>query len=169
MAPVSDTHDAIEWTGSFPGVVGKITELHATYYHEHWGFDLSFETQVGKELSEFMARFREGCDFFRIARVSLDLAGSIAIDAGRVREEGARLRWFIVHPRHQGRGIGRRLLQEALSHCRENGVDRVFLWTFRGLDAARHLYESAGFRMAEENTVCQWGGKIREQRFELIL
>jgi len=41
----------VKLTGYFPGVVGKITEQHAIYYYENWGFDVSFETQVGKELS----------------------------------------------------------------------------------------------------------------------
>ena len=28
----------IKIQGYYPGVVGKITELHAVYYHEHWDF-----------------------------------------------------------------------------------------------------------------------------------
>jgi GNAT superfamily N-acetyltransferase len=160
---------AIAYGGYFPGVLGRIVELHATYYHEHWSFDLSFETQVGKELSEFMIRYREGRDFFLAARLDCRLLGSIAVDSARSAEEGARLRWFIVQPDYQGRGIGRRLLEEAVSFCSRSGVHCVFLWTFRGLDAARFLYERAGFRIAEENTVQQWGGQIREQKFELLL
>ncbi len=167
MAP--DTNKRIDWGGYFPGVVGKIIELHATYYHEHWGFDLSFETQVGRELSEFMSRFRQGYDFFLAAHTNRDLVGSIAIDAVKSREQGARLRWFIVHPGYQGAGMGRRLLKEAVSFCRSSGLKRVFLWTFQGLDAARALYEEAGFRITDESTVHQWGGRIREQRFELLL
>ena len=52
------TNNDVELTGYYPGVLGKITELHAVYYHEHWEFDISFETQVGMELCEFMSRFR---------------------------------------------------------------------------------------------------------------
>ncbi len=37
-----------EMRGYFPGVVGAIVQLHATYYSEYWGFDISFETQVGR-------------------------------------------------------------------------------------------------------------------------
>jgi hypothetical protein len=50
---------AIKIHGYYPGVVGKITEIHAVYYHEHWGFDVSFETQVGRELSIFVSEFDE--------------------------------------------------------------------------------------------------------------
>jgi GNAT superfamily N-acetyltransferase len=66
-------------------------------------------------------------------------------------------------------GIGRRLLEQAVSFCRSVGMARVSLWTFQGLDAARSLYEAAGFRITEERPVHQWGGKICEQKFELIL
>ena len=52
----------IEISGYYPGAVGKITEIHAVYYHENWGFDVSFETQVGRELSEFVSRFEEERD-----------------------------------------------------------------------------------------------------------
>ncbi|RJR45377.1 MAG: GNAT family N-acetyltransferase [Desulfobacteraceae bacterium] len=154
--------------GYFPGVLGKVIELHARYYHEHWGLDLSFETQEGRELCDFMSRFREGADLFRAALVDGTFAGAIAIDAGPRPEEGVRLRWFIVDPLFQGKGIGRRLLDEALSFCASAGYRRVYLWTFRGLDAARRLYEGAGFRLAEENEVAQWGQSVREQMFELI-
>ena len=38
-------------------------------------------------------------------------------------------------------------------------------WTFRGLDAARHLYEAHGFVLAEERSGKQWGKTVMEQRF----
>jgi len=156
--------------GYHPGVVGRITELHATYYHEYWGFDVSFETQVGRELSEFVGRFQDGRDFFRVATVDGRFAGSIAIDGLCEPEKGVRLRWFIVHPRYHGRGIGALLLQEAVHFCRVSGCKRIYLWTFHGLDSARRLYERAGFHLSEERTAMQWGRKeIKEQMFEMVL
>jgi len=52
----------LELSGYIPGVVGKITEAHGTYYYEHWGFDVTFETQVGRELSEFLIDFHDRRD-----------------------------------------------------------------------------------------------------------
>jgi len=40
----------LKLTGYFPGAAGKITEEHGIYYYENWDFDISFETQVGREL-----------------------------------------------------------------------------------------------------------------------
>ncbi len=158
--------EELEIVGYYPGVIGKIVELHATYYHENWGFDISFEIQVARELAEFMEKFVPGRDGLWVARCAKKFAGSVAIHGGLRADEGARLRWFIVEPNLQGRGIGTRLLREAMAFCREAGHRRVFLWTFRGLDAARKLYEREGFRLSEEHLIEKWGGQIVEQRFD---
>ena len=156
-------------TGYYPGVVGKITELHAVYYHEHWGFDVSFETQVAGELSEFLCDYRNGRDGFWAATEDGEFVGAMAVDGSPARTEGARLRWFIVDPGYQSRGIGEELLKTSLRFCRDAGHGKVFLWTFEGLDPARRLYEREGFELAEENEVEQWGATIIEQKFELTL
>lgn len=158
-----------EFRGYYPGVIGMITEAHAVYYHEHWGFDVSFETQVGRELSEFMATFQEGRDGFWAATEGGRFAGSVAIDGREAGTEGARLRWFIVVPNRQGTGLGKSLLRRAVDFCRQEGFHRVYLWTFEGLEAARALYEDEGFRLCEEHVVAQWGQNVTEQRFQLDL
>ena len=159
----------IEIGGYYPGVVGRITELHAVYYHKNWGFDLTFETQVGTELSEFLRRFDVNCDGLWVARKKGDFAGAIAIDGIDAFGEGARLRWFIVDPLFQGGGIGRDLLTRAISFCERRQFPKVFLWTFKGLEDARRLYEMTGFQLCEENRIDQWGQTILEQKYELEL
>ena len=32
--------------GYVPGAIGKVVELHGTYYAQHWGFGLFFEAKV---------------------------------------------------------------------------------------------------------------------------
>jgi GNAT superfamily N-acetyltransferase len=159
----------LKFTGYFPGVIGKITELHAVYYYDHWGFDVSFETQVARELSHFMTSFQPDRDGFWAALFQDRFAGAVAIDGSLASIEGARLRWFIVEPELQGNGIGRELVRLALDFCKKAGRGKVFLWSFRGLDSARKLYERVGFRITEESEVDQWGTRIAEQKFELSL
>jgi GNAT superfamily N-acetyltransferase len=159
----------IQLSGYVPGAIGKITELHATYYHEHWGFDASFETQVGRELSEFISRFHEDVDGFWMASVEGTFAGAIAIDGHQTQGKGARLRWFIVAPEFQNRGVGGLLIREAVDFCKQAGHKSLHLWTFEGLDAARTLYEREGFWLSEEHRVEQWGAKLKEQKFEMNL
>jgi GNAT superfamily N-acetyltransferase len=69
----------------------------------------------------------------------------------------------------RGRGIGHQLIGTAIEFCRGRGYKRVYLWTFEGLNAARHLYEKAGFRLVEQRKGSQWGTEVNEQRFELQL
>ena len=159
----------VEIRGYYPGVVGKITELHAVYYHENWGFDVTFETQEGKELSEFVRRFDSNRDGLWVAVKNGEFAGAIAIDGIDAFGEGARLRWFIVDPQFQGSGIGKDLITRAIAFCRQKKFPKVYLWTFKGLENARRLYEAIHFRLSEENQIDQWGQTILEQKFELDL
>lgn len=158
----------MEITGYYPGAIGKITEVHAIYYHDNWNLDVTFEAQVGRELSEFIDHFHPERDGLWIAKISGTFAGSIAI-GGSETEGDARLRWFIVAPRFQGRGIGIQLLRNAISFCRGEKYGEIYLWTFRGLDRARSLYESEGFILSKEKKAHQWGIDLTEQMFRLRL
>ncbi|MFH1059394.1 MAG: GNAT family N-acetyltransferase [Pseudomonadota bacterium] len=158
-----------DFCGYYPGAIGQVAALHAAYYAEHWGFDLSFEAQVATELSRFLLDFDPARDFFRAARAGERLAGAVALDGHSTPHEGARLRWFIVHKTWQGSGLGARLLEQALAFARQASHRRLYLWTFAGLEAARCLYERAGFCLAEQKEIQHWGGVIHDQRYDLEL
>lgn len=147
----------VRLSGYVPGAIGRIAELHGTYYHKHWGFDLFFESKVAIELSEFLRRFNESRDGFWVASVGEKIVGAIAIDGVNHDRKGAHLRWFIVAPESRGNGIGKKLLEEAVEFCRKIKFSKVYLWTFAGLDPARHLYERFGFKLCEEHEGNQWG------------
>ena len=59
-----------------------------------------------------------------------------------------------------------RCIRRAVDFLRERGNKRIYLNTFEGLDAARHLYEKAGFRLVHQGKGTQWGKEVDEQRFE---
>ncbi len=158
------------YTGYVPGAIGRITTLHAVDYHTAWRLNRSFEIQVASELAAFLDRFDPASDGLWLAwGGGGGLAGSVAVDGSRSRSDGARLRWFIVAAAFRRRGIGRQLLERAVAFCERTGSKRLHLWTFQGLDAARALYEQAGFRLTQEHEVTQWGRHILEQRFDLRL
>ncbi|HYB84404.1 MAG TPA: GNAT family N-acetyltransferase, partial [archaeon] len=81
----------------------------------------------------------------------------------------AKLRWFLVEREARGRGLGSKLLATALKFCQRAGYRGVFLWTVSDLDAARRLYERAGFKLARETGGCAWAPSAREQCWELRL
>lgn len=155
--------------GYRPGAIGRIVELHASYYDRTAGFGLPFEARVARELSDFCGRYVEDRDGLWLFLRDGIIEGSIAIDGARAAEDGAHLRWFICSDHVRGTGIGSALLATAVTFCRKRGYGRVWLWTFAGLDAARHLYEKSGFRLVHEQRGMQWGTEVDEQRFVLQL
>ena len=153
--------------GYIPGCIGRVSELHALYYSNLVGFGLTFEARVARELAEFCSRYDEQRDGLWLATLAGRIHGSIAIDGLHTRDEGAHLRWFITSNEVRGTGIGTSLLSSAMDFCRVKGYRRIYLWTFSGLDAARHLYEKFGFELVKQMRGSQWGVEVDEQRFEL--
>ncbi|MBN2031852.1 MAG: GNAT family N-acetyltransferase [Deltaproteobacteria bacterium] len=152
--------------GYTPGSLGRIAEIHAIYYHDHWGFGLFFEAKVATDLAEFLKRYDETRDGLWTVFVDGRIEGSIAIDGIHAESEGAHLRWFIVSEVLRGKGLGNQLMETALRFCRRKGYEMIYLCTFEGLSAARHLYEKHGFELVEEHWGTQWGTDVNEQRFE---
>lgn len=52
-----------------------------------------------------------------------------------------------VYAAHQGRGIGRRMIESALSNLRQQGNKALALAVATANTNVFHLYESCGFRM----------------------
>ena len=156
-------------SGYIPGAIGRVAELHGTYYSRYWDFGLFFEAKVATELSEFLGRFDTTHDGFWIAEDDGKIAGSVSIDGIEGKTKGARLRWFIVDPEVQKRGTGRMLMREAVLFCKNANHSKIYLTTFAGLDPARHLYEAFGFVLCEEWEDAHWGKPVMAQYFELDL
>ncbi|MCC6612642.1 MAG: GNAT family N-acetyltransferase [Anaerolineae bacterium] len=163
--------DEIKLTGYTPGALGRITELHGDYYARHWDLGLYFEAKVATELAAFMNRFDAARDGAWFAHVDGRIAGAVFIDGARAADEGARLRWFILDEAYQGLGLGNRLMDAAMDFCREQRFRRVYLTTFAGLTAARHLYEKHGFRLCDEIDGTELTGNpaLTEQVFEWVM
>lgn len=155
--------------GYRPGCLGRIVDMHARFYARHAGFGVFFESRVASGLAEFAGRLDKPCNQLWTALDGDRIVGSVAIDGEdlgkRPEDRQAHLRWFILEDGLRGAGTGRQLLQQALAFCDQQAFEATQLWTFRGLDAARRLYESSGFTLAEEWPGQQWGETVIEQRF----
>ncbi|CAG2139169.1 bifunctional helix-turn-helix transcriptional regulator/GNAT family N-acetyltransferase [Cupriavidus numazuensis] len=153
--------------GYQPGCIGDIASLHGRFYSAHWGFGAFFEKRVATELAEFAGALPvDGKALWLYVENGRSLA-SLAID-GDTTTGIAHLRWFIVDESLHGSGIGRELMARAMRFVDAQGFRETYLWTFKGLDAARHLYESHGFRLSEEFEGSQWGTTVTEQRFNRV-
>lgn len=152
-------------SGYRPGSVGRIVEMHARFYARHTGFGAFFESRVAGDLAAFAVRLDKPCNQLWTALDGERIVGSVAVDGEDLGDGQAHLRWFIMDDGVRGAGVGRRLLREALDFCDRQAFEATQLWTLRGLDAARRLYESQGFTLAEEFPGRQWGEEVVEQRF----
>jgi DNA-binding MarR family transcriptional regulator len=155
---------AIEY-GYRPGVIGRAAEMHGRYYAREAGFGSFFEAKVAAGLAEFAGRLDSPGNGLWAAVQAGAIVGTVAIDGEDLGPGIAHLRWFIVEDGLRGTGIGRRLLAQAIGFCDAQNFAEIQLWTFRGLDAARKLYEAHGFALAEEWVGRQWGKEVVEQRF----
>jgi uncharacterized protein YhfF/GNAT superfamily N-acetyltransferase len=153
--------------GYVPGAIGAVGVLHGNYYAREHGFGVLFEAKVTRELAEFAARFDPAFDGMWFVVDRGDVHGSLVID-GHGGTGPAHLRWFILSDAVRGHGLGHRLMDAAMAFCRRAGHRQVYLNTFKGLEAARSLYERAGFRLAAEQTGATWGHEVTEQRFEWV-
>lgn len=133
--------------------------MHAQYYSRETGLGQRFESVVAAGLAEFSNRLNHSRNRIWTAMHEGEIIGSVAIDGEDLEPGIAHLRWFIVDDSVRGSGAGRRLLNAALEFVDQQKFRETQLWTFSGLSAARHLYESYGFKCVEEWVGDQWGNR----------
>lgn len=155
-------------SGYRAGMIGRIAEMHSTYYHENYNFGSFFEGKVATSLAEFSNRLSKEPNNVWLAIKNNQIVGSVAIDGEDLGNNEAHLRWFILNDDCRGQGVGKKLLKEAIDFCDQKQFSVVQLWTFSGLSAARKLYEDFGFKLVDEWEGDQWGRIMLEQQFTRI-
>ena len=147
------------------GMIGDIAALHARTHGPIIGMGPTFESVVSKSMTEFMPRIGNAVNNSWSVVDNGEIMGSISIDGEDLEGNVAHLRWFILSEKLRGKGLGKQLLLKALEHCDFHEFDEIHLWTLKGLDAARALYEKNGFELADEYVGDQWGKVVTEQMF----
>ena len=132
-------------------------------YESEYGFTSgTWKEYLTGGVRSLVNRFDPGLDCLFILEAGGIPAGCIAI--AHADRAAAQLRFFFLEPDQRGQGAGRRLFDRAIGFCREKNYSRVFLWTFSTLAAARHLYETGGFRITETRMNTDWGEPVLEER-----
>lgn len=131
-----------------PGDFGWIIHRHGTVIAEEFGWDAQFELMIIDIINEFVRNFDAASDRCWVAEHDGEIAGSVFL----VRDDAttAKLRVLYVEPHMRGFGLGRKLVEKAVREAKKIGYQRIVLWTTRGLDNARRIYEGAGFQLVEE-------------------
>ena len=149
------------------GELGEIAAQHGRIYRAEYGLDHRFEAYVAKGVGEAALAVGELAPRFWIVRKDDRFVGSAAV----CRPEGGvgQFRWFLLDPEVRGRGLGDRIMHEAIAWARDVGCTRMLLWTYEGLDAAAKLYRRHGFVETERVPGSPWGPPVVQQRYDLAL
>jgi ribosomal protein S18 acetylase RimI-like enzyme len=65
------------------------------------------------------------------------------------KAEWCHIRLLGVDPAYEGKGIARTLMGQCIDQARKSGEKTIALHTSEFMDAARHIYESAGFKILQ--------------------
>lgn len=150
-----------------PGDIGWVIQTHGLLYAEEYGWDESFEALVAEVAAKFIRNFDPKYERCWIAEHHGQRVGSAFIV--RENEDTARLRLLIVDPSARGLGIGQRLVAECIRFARQKRYKTLTLWTNDNLVAARHIYQSVGFELVDEEPHHSFGHDLVGQNWDLKL
>ena len=149
------------------GLIGWIVKQHGLYYAKHWKLGAHFEALVANSLGELILRYNPEKDCLISLRHQGEPVAALTIDGSHDDSAhlGARLRFVIIDEAWQSKGLGGCLMREAMQFLQQKRFSRAYLTTFKGLDAARTLYERHHFSLVEEKMDDHWGVPLSEQKF----
>jgi len=150
-----------------PGDMGWVVQSHGALYAAEFGYDARFEALVAAIIAKFMREFDPRFERCWIAQRGARNVGSVFLV--RQSRSVAKLRLLLVTPDVRGSGLGRRLVHACLRFARARGYRKVILWTQSELDAARRIYQRAGFRRVRSTRHASFGKPLVGEYWELAL
>ncbi|WP_449396804.1 bifunctional helix-turn-helix transcriptional regulator/GNAT family N-acetyltransferase [Devosia riboflavina] len=150
--------------------IGWLIHRQALLYHLEQGWNGEFETLITRIYADYEASSSTPPKHIWVAEFEGEVAGSVFVLPAEDGEEGtAQLRMLYVEPMFRGRGVGGRLVAEAVSFARISGYRRIMLWTQDCLASARSIYQKAGFVLAKEERHHSFGADLNGQYWVLEL
>ncbi|MGE8216961.1 MAG: bifunctional helix-turn-helix transcriptional regulator/GNAT family N-acetyltransferase [Stenotrophomonas maltophilia] len=131
-----------------PGDMGWIVHRHGALYAREYGWNTEFEALVADVVARYIREHDARTERCWIAERDGAAVGSVFVV--RHDPQTAKLRLLYVDAGSRGRGIGRRLVEEAIAFAAAVGYKRMVLWTNAALTDAGRLFARTGFELLTE-------------------
>lgn len=151
------------------GELGWLVHRQGILYNQQFGWNIEFEALIAGLYRDFELAPPSPPKALWIAERQGAVVGSIFVTPSEGREGIAQLRMLYVEPEARGLGIGRMLVDQCVTFCRQNGYAKVRLWTQSILGSARSIYAAAGFELVESKPHKSFGHDLAGEIWELAL
>ncbi len=150
-----------------PGDLGWVVQAHGRLYHREYGWGPRFEAMVAGIAEKFLERYDPRWERCWIAEMAGEPVGSAVVV--RDSKTQAKLRLLLIDPKARGYGLGKRLVARCVRFARAKGYRSLVLWTQSNLLAARHIYETAGFKRIRSEPHSDFGVRLTGEYWKLDL